>query len=215
VTCRQCRGIETFFDEKETRGDLRSYRKKGPAKTTQMLFDAIEAEGIEGLTLLDIGGGVGAVQHALLRAGAAGVVSVDASTAYIQAAEGEAQRQGHSDRVTRHHADFVAIAPTIEPADVVTLDRVICCYHDMEGLVGLSSQRAARVYGVVYPRDTWAARMAVGVMNLYMRLRRNPFRVFVHPTSEVDAIVRRNGLAPRFQRKTLVWQVVVYTRPQA
>ena len=213
MTCRQCCGIETVFDEKEARSDLKHYRKKGPAKTTQMLIDAIKVEGIDGLTLLDIGGGIGAVQHGLLKAGAAGAVSVDASTAYIRAAEEEAQRQGHSDQVTQHHADFVAIAPTIEPADVVTLDKLICCYHDMEGLVGLSSELATKVYGVVYPRDTWAARMAVGVPNLYMRLRRNPFRVFVHPTSEVDAIVRRNGLAPRFQRKTLAWQVVVYARP--
>ena len=213
MTCRQCRGIETFFDEKEARGDLKRYRKKGPPKTTQMLIDAIEVEGIEGLTLLDIGGGVGAVQHGLLKAGAAGAVSVDASTAYIRAAEEEEQRQGHSDQVTHHHADFVAIAPTIEPANVVTLDRVICCYHDMESLVGLSSERATRVYGLVYPRDTRVARMAAGVMNLYMRLRRNPFRVFVHPTSDVDAVVRSNGLVSRFQRKTLVWQVIVYARP--
>jgi len=213
VTCRQCRGIETFFDEKEARSDLRHYRKKGPAKTTQMLIDAIKVEGIEGLTLLDIGGGVGAVQHSLLEAGAACAVSVDASTAYIRATEEEAQRQGHSNHVTHHHADFVAIAPTIEPAGVVTLDRVICCYHDMESLVGLSSERATKVYGVVYPRDTWAARMVVGVMNLYMRLRRNPFRVFIHSTSEVDAVVHRKGLVPRFQRVTLAWQVTVYARP--
>ena len=104
------------------------------------------------------------------------------------------------------------MAPGIEPADVVTLDRVICCYHDVEKLVGMSSQRATRLYGVVFPRDNWLSRAAIGVGNLYMRLRRNPFRAFVHPTSLVDSLVTGNGLSRRFYRKTLVWQVVVYAR---
>jgi hypothetical protein len=34
LTCRQCRGIEKFFDRKEADRDLGRYRKKGPAKTT-------------------------------------------------------------------------------------------------------------------------------------------------------------------------------------
>ena len=41
----------------------------------------------------------------------------------------------------------------IEAADVVTLDRVICCYPDMEALVGRSAERALRLYGLVHPRD--------------------------------------------------------------
>ena len=45
-----------------------------------------------------------------------------------------------------------------------------------------------------------------------MWIRRNPFRAYLHPTKKVDAIVRSNGLEPRFYRKTLLWQVVVYAR---
>jgi len=212
MACRQCRGIEQFFDRKEADRDLKGYRKKGPSKTTQMLIDAIEADGIADKTLLDIGGGVGAIQHGLLKAGAGAAVSVDASTAYIEAAKGEAQKQGHADRLQQRHGDFVDIAPEIEPAHAVTLDRVICCYHDVERLVSLSSERATRLYGLVYPRDNWMARTGFRLFNLFFRLRRSPFRIFVHPTATLDALVRRGGFEQSFYRKTLVWQVAVYTR---
>ena len=66
----QCQGMETFFDNKTAVGDLKAYRKKGPSKTTRMLIDALKAQGVEDMTLLDIGGGVGAIQHELLNSGA-------------------------------------------------------------------------------------------------------------------------------------------------
>ena len=212
MSCRQCQGIEAVFDEKEARKDLKSYRKKGPASTTQMLIDALKAEGVAGASVLDIGGGVGVLHHELLQVGAASATGVDASAAYIDAAMEEAQRRGHAGRVGYHHGDFVAVAKEIEPAEVVTLDKVICCYHDVEGLVGLSSRRATRLYGLVYPRDTWAAKVFLRVANFLYWIRRNPFRVFVHDTALVDSAVRANGLKRCFFRTTLVWQVVVYAR---
>jgi len=103
------------------------------------------AEGVAGASVLDIGGGVGVLHHELLQVGAASATGVDGSAAYIDAAMEEAQMQGHAGRVGYHHGDFVAVAKDIEPAEVVTLDKVICCYHDVEGLVGLSSRRATRL----------------------------------------------------------------------
>ena len=212
MVCRQCHGIERFFDQREAEGKLKQYRNNGPRETTRVLIDALKAEGIEGGTLLDIGGGIGAIQHEFLKAGASSSIGVDASTAYIQAAEQEAQRQGHADRVRHHHGDFVEIAGNIQPADIVTLDRVICCYHDLDSLVGLSAQRAGRLYGIIYPHDNWLLRTGFGAFNTYLRLRRNPFRIFVHPTAAVDGLLRRHGFLRRFYHKTLLWQVAVYGR---
>lgn len=212
MDCCQCKGIETLFDQKEAETKLKAYRKDGPAKTTRMLIEALEAQGIQGTTLLDIGGGVGAIQHELLRAGVDSATGVDASTAYLKAAREEADQQGHSSRITYHHGNFVDMAPQIEPADIVTLDRVICCYHDMPALVGLSVSKAVRLYGLVYPRDTWWMRVGVLLANLYFRVVRNPFRTFVHPTQAIDALVRRNGFEQRFYKTTALWQIVVYAR---
>lgn len=208
--CCQCQAIERQFDQRVAARQLKRYRKRGPARTTQMLIDALRARGIQGATLLDIGGGVGAIAHELLRAGAATATSVEASAAYIEAAREGVDGQGDADHVTYYHGDFVELAGQIEPADIVTLDRVICCYGDMESLVGLSSARARKLYGVVYPRDTWWVRLGVALINHTCRLRRQAFRAFVHPAEAVEGIVHSHGLERRFYRQTFIWQVVVY-----
>ena len=141
MNCCQCQGIETFFDNKVATKELRQYRKKGPDKTTRMLIEALEAEGVGRMTLLDIGGGIGAIQHELLAVGVSSATSVEASPAYIEVAKEETERQGRIDLVSYHYGNFVDLATDIAPADIVTLDRVICCYDDMQALVGLSSAR--------------------------------------------------------------------------
>lgn len=212
MSCRQCQGIESFFSRNTAAKELGQYRKRGPAKTTRMLLEALQASGIQGTTLLDIGGGVGAIQHELLSAGASSAVNVDAAAAYIEVAQEEAQRKGQAERVSYRHGNFVDLASDIPTQDIVTLDRVICCYHDMPALVGLSAARAGKLYGLVYPREVWWMKLAGSLINLAMRVTRNPFRFFVHPTEAVDAVAHDNGLQPRFHRQTLLWQVVVYAR---
>jgi predicted TPR repeat methyltransferase len=212
MSCCHCQGVEAVFDAKVAARELRQYRRRGPRRTTGLLLDALRSAGVRGRTLLDIGGGVGVIQHELLRAGAAQASGVEAAPAYLAAAREEAARQGHAERLSLHRGDFVALAPELPPADIVTLDRVICCYPDLPALVGLSAAHARRVYGLVYPRDTWWVKVGLALENLTLRLRRNPFRVYAHPAPAVDALVRRAGLAPLFVRRTLVWQVVVYGR---
>ena len=177
-----------------------------------MLVEAVKQKGVEGDSLLDVGGGIGATQHELFKAGIVRADTVEASTAYIDANKEEAERQGHADRITYHHGDFVDIAPNLERADIVTLERVICCYPDVESLVELSSRLADRVYGLVYPRTNLLSKTVAILFNLTMRLKRSPFRVFIHPDSVIDWVARSNGLRPSSRRKTLLWQIVVYER---
>lgn len=212
MTCSQCIGIEREFNDKVAARDLRRFRRRGPLRSTRLLVDAIGRAGVEGATVLDIGGGVGAVSHTLLAAGAGHATDVDGASAYLGAARAEAERRGHRERMTFLHGDFVALAPSIPPADIVTLDRVVCCYDNMPALVGLSAAKARRLYGLVYPRDTWWVKAAVRLANLYFRLRACPFRTFVYPTELVDAAVRAKGLVPISHRYWGPWQVVLYRR---
>ncbi len=212
MNCCQCQGIETLFDRKYVAKELARYRTKGPDKTTRMLLDSLKDEDIDGMTLLDIGGGVGAISNELFKAGLSRATNVEASSAYLEAAKDEAERQGHADRMSLRHGNFVDLASDIPPADIVTLDRVICCFPDMQALVGVSVARARKLYGVVYPRDTWWIKTGLAVQNLFFRLQQSPYRAFAHPTAAVDALVRSNGLKPRSSQKTIVWQVVVYAR---
>jgi methyltransferase family protein len=212
MSCPQCQGLENLFDTGIASGDLKDYRRKGPSRQTRLLLDVIRQSGANDLTLLDIGGGVGAIQHELMKAGVRSAVDVDASSAYIAAACEEAGRQGYSDRVQYLHGDFVELAPQIEEADIVTLDRVICCYPDMRALVSLSAARAGKVYALIFPRDSWWMKIGRFAVNLPMRLRRSPFRFFLHSSADVDSIVREAGLQPHFRKAGFFWQVVVYSR---
>ena len=213
MTSCQCQGIEVQFDTREAAKKLAEYQNKGPSGTTRLLIEALKEAGVEGRTLLDIGGGIGVIQVELLKAGALSAVSVDASTAYIEAAQQEAHRQGLQDRIQFHHGDFVELAGGLPSTDIVTLDRSLCCYPDMPALVGLSASRAGQIYALVYPRDTWWMRFGLGIVNGMQRLRSSSFRVFVHPTQAVETILQENGLRRRFYRLAGVWQIAIYARP--
>jgi hypothetical protein len=214
MACSQCQsGGANRFGRRQAEGRLKRYHKKGPDKTTRMLLDALADEGVEGLTLLDIGGGIGAIALELLKAGVTSATEIEASPAYVTVARAEAAQQGVSERVTCQEGDFVAVAPDTPAAGIVTLDRVICCYPDMPALVGQSAARAARLYGAVYPRDTWWVRAIRTAANPVLRLLRIPLRLYIHRTAAVDAVIRGAGLAPRIHRDAGYWQVVVYARP--
>jgi magnesium-protoporphyrin O-methyltransferase len=215
MTCQHCVGIEQFVDPKEAQRELRLYRKKGLLKPAEKLVNALREAGVDGRSLLDIGGGVGSVQHELFKAGVASAVDVDGSSAYIEAAQEEAERQGTRDRVEYHHGDFVEIGPTLELVDIVTLDRVLCCYPDVTAMVASSTALAGTFYGVVYPRKSLVSTLVVRAGNLMLKLKKNPFRVFIHDPKRVDAMIREAGFEPRYVGKTLVWHVVLYERANA
>lgn len=201
-----------MFDVRMARKDLKHFRKDGPDPTTLALIDALVAAGVKDATVLDIGGGVGAIQHALLEQGAASTTDVDASAEYVRAAQEEGERRGTARRMTFRHGDFVAVAPELQPADIVTLDKVICCYPDMDALVAASASRAKRLYGAVFPRNRWSTKVGFAAINLFMRVMRRGFRVYVHPVTAIDAVLRRQGLSLRAERQTFLWRIVVYAR---
>ncbi len=168
-----------------------------------------------GEVLMDIGGGLGAIQHVLLNQGVQKAISVDASTAYIQAAREEAHSRRLSGRVEYIHGDFVDMAESIPDADIVTLDRVICCYHNVNDLVRLSAAKAKNIYAAVYPRDVWWIRSFFVVINFFQWLMRNPFRIFAHPVKHIDSLLHKEGLALSFSKQSGMWRVVVYKRETA
>ncbi len=208
----ECGCSPNTFSDREAKDDLKRFLDKGPDATTRALVDAIVAEGVAGASLLDVGGGIGAIQLELLAAGVARAVAVDASAAFVQTATAEAERRGYGDRTTAHVGDFAELAPAIERADVVTLDRVVCCYPDVDALLGAAAAKATRMVGLVYPRDVWWNRVVGRVMNAWAWLTRDATRWYLYRTRHVDGILRRAGFAGREVTRDWVWQVVLYRR---
>ncbi len=110
------------------------------------------------------------------------------------------------------HGDFVEAAPTLPDADVVTLDRVVCCYPDYERLLKASAARCRRWYALSVPRARWYIKAIIALQNAVRRLRGSSFRTFVHPTQALHALLAAAGLEQSFQRETFVWQISLYSR---
>src|SRR5688572_25905828 len=89
MICPHCLDSEDFFSTKRAEQELAEFRKNGARKTTRILLDSLKQAGITGLSLLDIGGGVGAIPHELFPAGLSQASLVDASSAYLRAAQEE------------------------------------------------------------------------------------------------------------------------------
>lgn len=208
--------LERGFDAAVAARDLAAYRRHGLPVEERRLLAALVAEGLGGQTVLDIGGGIGAIHHDLLRTGARSVTDVDGSSAYLRAAQAEARRQGDIHRIDYRHGDFVQLADDMEPADVVVLLRVLCCYPDMPALVHASAQRARRSYGLIYPRSTWWMR---AVAAAYDAVRPEGGSVsgpgYVHAETDIDAAVRLAGFTPVMNDATWFWRIALYRRDAA
>ena len=212
MTCCTHACCDAPFNDKRAAKDLKRYRKQGPDPTTRALIDALIRAGANAGTLLDVGGGIGALHHELLDAGMGSATHADASAPYLRSAREEAARRGHNERVQFIHADFTDVASDLPPADVVTLDRVVCCYPDFRGLLKAASSRSQRALAMTYPRDTWFMRMGIAVVNFFQRLRKDPFRVFVHPVREMELLLKGEGLQKVSTRRLLVWEMALYQR---
>ena len=210
-TC--CRpDYDALFDDRTARRELAAYRRNGAKGTTRRLVEAIAAEGVTSATLLDIGGGVGVIGVELLHRGARHLTDVDASGPYLAAARSETDRRGFGERSTFLHGDFVQRAAEVPAADVVTLDRVVCCYDDWQALIDRSAERATRLLGLVYPRDRWWMRAGIGIVRRVGRLFGQALPFNVHPESAVDARIRGAGFVPILQDRGALWQTALYRR---
>jgi magnesium-protoporphyrin O-methyltransferase len=212
MDCCGCDGYATPFDTQEARKDRDRYHAAGPDETTRMLLDMIGSEAANGATVLDIGGGIGVIDQELLRRGASGAVLVDASPAYLEAAREEAADAGLLDRWEIVAGDFVRRAESVDDADIVTLDRVVCCYRAVDELVPASAAHARRLYGLVLPRDRWYVRWLIRLDNVRYRLKRSAYRAYAHANERVDEHTRAAGLRQRSEAFTRFWRVVLYER---
>jgi magnesium-protoporphyrin O-methyltransferase len=184
-----CRATENdrFFDARFVRRELKRYRKRGPGPSTRELLTAIEASSPPpGSTLLDVGGGVGGIHHRLLERGFAQATQIDASGAYL--------------------------AADLPQADVVTLDRVVCCDSDYESMLGEAAAHARRLVAFTYPRPRFVTKVVVSGGNALPALLGRTFRTCVHPPERMAGVLERNGLRRRWAGGTFIWAAEVFER---
>jgi NADPH:quinone reductase-like Zn-dependent oxidoreductase len=174
-----------FFSRKQARRDARRYRRKGLDAAGRELVSLATTGGLKDATVLEVGGGVGDLAIELLHAGAASAVNVELSGEYEEEADALLREAGLEARVARRLGDFVEEASSLEPADVVVLNRVVCCYPDAPRLLELASALARRAVVLSYPRETTVNRLSFSAINASLRLRRCALRVYVHPVKRL------------------------------
>lgn len=189
-------------------------RSSLPRGVSRQLVAVLESGGVRGQSVLDVGCGTGGLCLALVDRGAASAVGVDLSPRAIDQAARASQERGVADRAIFRVGDGSQTA--YEPADVVVLDKVFCCYFDPVALLTNTLPAANTTYAIVLPPSRGVrgalARLAVGIENLGRRLKGDDFRAYVHDVVGLDAAIRDAGFRPALLRRRLFWDIRVYTR---
>jgi len=210
--CCTPKGYRQIFSEKNAAGEAKRYRRKGLDGTSKRIFDFIRAREVEGKTLLEVGGGIGAIEIELLKAGMAQAVNVELTPTYEAAAAELIAEAGLGDRVERSVMDFAEADSSVEAADVVVMNRVICCYPDMPRLAGAAADRAKGMLVMSFPNRRWWTRLGLTVANFGFRIVRLQFRVFLHPPAQISAAVEQRGFKTALNQPGLLWQLVAFER---
>jgi len=207
--CCKPSGYERLFSAKQARLDADRYRERGLGDTSRSLVEL--AGDVSGVTVLEVGGGVGAIELDLLAAGADRATNVELSGEYEEEAEKLLAERGLGERVVRRVGDFVE--ESVEPHDVVVMHRVVCCYPDVDRLVGLAAASTRRRLLLTYPQERPWTRAGIWAVNFFMRLSRSDFRAFVHPVARMAAAAQREGLTlERREPQGLIWENAAYER---
>jgi magnesium-protoporphyrin O-methyltransferase len=208
VTSCCARDYEKVFGRKTADRDARRFRKRGLRGSAKALAEL--AGDVHGESVLEVGGGVGAIEIELLEAGAQRATSVELASTYEDAAAGLLRERGLSGRAERRVGDFLAEESAILVHDVVVMHRVVCCYPDVDALVGAAAEHARRRLVLTYPQERTVLRAVISVVNAVMRVGGSTFRVYVHPFDRIASAAVGMQLVER-RRSGLVWESAAFT----
>lgn len=215
MSCCSAKGCDEFFTDRVARRNVDTYRRKGLDKHARRLVDAVCRNGIEGRTVLEVGGGIGAIQLELLQAGATTAKNIELSPAYEPYAAELLQTAGFEGRVERRLLDFADTTESVAAADVVILHKVVCCYPDYEALIGAAAAHAKHQLVLTYPRRSFLTRLGFTAGNLLERLRRKTFRAYVHHPAAIVAVARAHGLEAITSHRGPIWEFCALERIDA
>jgi magnesium-protoporphyrin O-methyltransferase len=210
--CRVARATAAHFDKNVAESDYRRYRTHGLDKRARRLVEALVQSGIDGLSILDIGSGIGMVSIELLRQGATSATLADASPAYLEVAQDLAAEKSLAARMKFVAGDFVESAHRIPAVDVVVMDRSVCCYPVWRPLLTAASERCRQRLAMTYPRKRLDVKFAISLENLRRRFGKGDFRAFVHPPRDMEAALQASGLRRVYDSGTIAWKIAMYSR---
>jgi len=164
--------------------------------------------------VLELGCGRGGLLVQLVQAGAMRATGVDLSPASIDAAGKRFEQAGLSERASLSVGDAARVP--LEPHDWVILDRVICCYPDVERLVANTLPAARHLYAFTVPTSRgWrgvVARLDEWFENGWNQLRGQPCPGYVHDLDLIEKRLATAGFRPRHRDRQRLWHIAIYER---
>jgi magnesium-protoporphyrin O-methyltransferase len=191
-----------------------SYKESGLTKSSEILLEYLNEEGLAGKTILDLGCGAGSFSIEALKAGAAQCIGVDLSQEMIRNANELAAKSGLSEKAKFAVGDAAALQHPV--SDAVVLDKVICCYPDVDALLKSAAESSSEMLGFVVPRDEGIVkgplRLGIGLFNLVEKLRRRKVPMYLHSLKKINGLLKAAGFVQKRKTGSRFWLVFLYTR---
>jgi len=202
-----------MFKPKIARKNLKRYRKKGLSAIERQMVASVPDKAIDGARVLEIGGGIGTIQAEFLATGAGEGEIIELVSAYEPYARELAQEKRLETRSRFRVADILAQPEAVAPADIVVLNRVVCCSPDGVRLTEMAARLAKRTLILSFPRDRFLVRMVASLMNSGQRLMGRSFRVFLHPRASLLAAAHAQGFMLAETGQNIAWEFAALHRP--
>lgn len=206
--CCDLAGYDATFGDRFAQRVVRRYGRRGLNATQRRMISFLVERGIQGASVLEIGGGVGELHVELLRRGARHVTNLEISSGYEPLAAQLLEQTGMNDRVTRRFLDIATSPDDVEAADIVVLHRVVCCYPDYQRLLDAAGSHANKLLVFSHPPRNLVTRSVQAWDNFRRRVKGNGFRSWSHPPGAMVAVLTARGLTPTYRHRGFAWHVV-------
>jgi SAM-dependent methyltransferase len=188
------------------------HRLFGFESNQRQLLDGIRAQGVPGASLLEAGCGPAYLQQQLLKEGAAQATGADLSEAMLEVARQAADRNGLAGLTRYLHGDFVQLADQLPQADIVILDKVVCCYPDWQAMLDVALAKSRRVIALTYPQDRRLTRVGVRLLGRLLDWINCRYQPYLHDPAQICAHLQAGGLHLASQTHSHGWLTEVYVR---
>ncbi len=203
---------DTTFDLKRAKKEMAQYLKTGPKKSTHYLIDPLKDQDLSSNSLLDIGGGTGAIILELFGKEIDRAYYLEISDAYSAVFRDQVVLRSLEENIEIQTGDLTENHQKLPRVDVVTMDKVICCYEDYQQLVKLSLQKAVKLYAYTIPLDVWWVKAINSVAEFIKSLFTNQLPTHVHPVGKIEEMVMAQGFRKIYQKSHREWLTVIYSK---
>lgn len=211
MDCCSVQGTNKFFSRWSSTY-FKRFRRKGLAKEQKYLVQGITQEPLTSKTILEIGSGVGSLHLSLLQQGAASAVGIDIAEGMIEKAKQLARDLGLETRARYYIGDFVTMNGEIPESDITILDKVVCCYEEVDTLLEKSIAKTKELYALSFPQGSLLIKILFKTQIVISRLFRFSFRPYWHNWEKICQNIVSRGFDEIYHNKTIIWTIRVYRR---